>query len=134
MIALDEIARLIAAAAAARDNAYAPYSNFRVGAALLTDTGVVVTGCNIENVSYGATLCAERTAVAKAVSEGHRCFRAIAVVYDAVALARPCGLCRQVLMEFAPDADVIMANTAGAYECESVRALLPAAFSPNSIG
>ena len=91
--------RLLAAAKRAQRRAHAPYSKFRVGAALLTTSGKVYTGCNVENASYGLTICAERTAVFKAVSEGHRKFRAIAVVAPSAALS-PCGACRQVLAEF----------------------------------
>lgn len=91
--------KLIATALAARRNAYAPYSKFRVGAALLTKSGKVYTGVNVENASYGLTNCAERVAVGKAVSEGHRKFRAIAVAGPGTVLS-PCGACRQVLSEF----------------------------------
>jgi cytidine deaminase len=91
--------KLVAAAVAARRNAHAPYSKFRVGAALLTKSGKVYTGVNVENASYGLTNCAERVAVGKAVSEGHREFQAIAVVAPSVSLG-PCGACRQVLAEF----------------------------------
>jgi cytidine deaminase len=91
--------KLLAAAKAAQRNAHAPYSKFRVGAALLTKSGKVYTGVNVENASYGLTNCAERVAVGKAVSEGHRKFQAIAVVAPSAALS-PCGACRQVLAEF----------------------------------
>lgn len=101
--------KLIAAAKAAQRNAHAPYSKFRVGAALLTRSGKVYTGVNIENASYGLTNCAERVAVGKAVSEGHRQFQAIAVVAPSTALS-PCGACRQVLAEFG-DCVVICADS-----------------------
>jgi cytidine deaminase len=101
--------KLVAAAKAAQRNAHAPYSKFRVGAALLTKSGKVYTGVNVENASYGLTNCAERVAVGKAVSEGHRQFRAIAVVAPSAALS-PCGACRQVLAEFG-DCVVICADS-----------------------
>lgn len=98
---------LMSQAYAAMENAYVPYSHFKVGAALLCKNGKVYTGCNIENASYGATNCAERTAVFKAVSEGEREFEKIAVACSGEA-AWPCGICRQVLMEFAPEMKVII--------------------------
>jgi cytidine deaminase len=100
-------ARLMAEAERARENAYAPYSRFRVGAALLTRDGEIVHGCNVENASLGLTICAERNAIWKAVSAGTREFVAIAVTADRAADASPCGACRQVLHEFAPDAVVL---------------------------
>jgi len=96
---MPEYRKLLAAAKAAQRRAYAPYSKFRVGAALLTKSGKIYTGCNVENASYGLTICAERVALAKAVSEGHRKFKAIAVVAPSAGLS-PCGACRQVLAEF----------------------------------
>jgi cytidine deaminase len=103
-------AALVAAARAARRRAHAPFSGFKVGAALECVDGTVVTGCNIENATYGLTICAERVAVFKAVSEGHRRFRRIAVATDTRAPASPCGPCRQILWEFAGDIEVILAN------------------------
>jgi cytidine deaminase len=96
---MQDFRKLIAAAKAAQRRAHAPYSKFRVGAALLTKSGKVYTGVNVENASYGLTICAERVAITKAVSEGHRQFQAIAVVAPSAALS-PCGACRQVLAEF----------------------------------
>ncbi|MDI6869968.1 MAG: cytidine deaminase [Bacillota bacterium] len=124
---------LIAAAARARESAYAPYSKFKVGAALLTGGGGVFTGCNVENASSGATICAERTAVVKAVSEGERDFVALAVVTDVPRPASPCGICRQVLVEFNPALPVIMANLAGEYRVERADTLLPLAFTQEAM-
>lgn len=120
---------LIAAAAQAREAAYVPYSRFKVGAALLTGSGRIITGCNVENASSGATICAERTAVVKAVSEGERDFVALAVVTDVAEPASPCGICRQVLVEFNPALPVIMANLQGVYRVERADGLLPYAFT-----
>ncbi len=101
---------LIAAARRARRRARAGYSGFKVGAALETTAGVIVTGCNIENATYGLTMCAERVATFKALSDGHRRFRRIAVVADTRAPTPPCGACRQILWEFGGDLEVILAN------------------------
>lgn len=112
----------------AQKYAYAPYSDFRVGAALLCADGTVYTGCNIENASYGATICAERCAIFKAISEGKRNFVKIAITADKKDFVMPCGICRQVLDEFMPDGEVIVAS-----ECEikkyTVRELMPYGFS-----
>jgi cytidine deaminase len=101
---------LVAAARKARRHARADYSKFRVGAALETSGGVIVTGCNIENATYGLTMCAERVAMFKAISEGHRRFRRVAVVADTAAPTPPCGSCRQILWEFGGDLEVVLAN------------------------
>jgi cytidine deaminase len=124
-------AELIASATAARERAYAPYSKFKVGAALLGRSGRVYTGCNVENASYGPSMCAERTAVSKAVSEGERKFDTIAVVSENG--VSPCGTCRQVLMEFAPDMTVIIADTQGNARSTTVRDLLPDGFTPDQL-
>ena len=105
-----EFDRLIGAARRAREHAVAPYSTFTVGAALLGVDGAIHTGCNVENASYGLTMCAERVAVFKAVSEGYRSFRRIAIVADTPVPTPPCGPCRQILWEFGGDLDVILAN------------------------
>ena len=118
---------LIAAAKEARERAYAPYSHFQVGAALLTKSGKVFTGCNIENASYTPTVCAERVAIFKAVSEGETDFAAIAVITENG--VSPCGVCRQVLAEFMLDGEVIMARVDGSQvETMTMRELLPRAF------
>lgn len=120
---------LVTAARAARDKAFAPYSHFRVGAALETPEGVIITGCNVENASYGLTICAERVAVVKALSEGYRAFTRLAVVTDTEAPTSPCGACRQVLWEFAPDLEVILANLHRVTIVTDLRTLLPLAFN-----
>ena len=119
---------LVAAAAAAREKASAPYSHFHVGAALLCDDGRVFGGCNVESASYGLTCCAERTAVFKAISEGVRGFRAVAVVTGADEPTSPCGACRQVLWDQCRDIAVVMATTGGKREETTLAALLPRAF------
>lgn len=127
---------LVAAALDARERAYAPYSRFKVGAALLTARGEIVTGCNVENVSYGLTVCAERTAVfaARAAGRigpaGEPAIVAVAVVAEGARPPSPCGACRQVLHEFGPDCLVIGANLAGLRRVMSLAELLPAAFGP----
>jgi cytidine deaminase len=121
------IEQLIEAAKAVRDNAYAPYSDYAVGAALLTVDGEIHTGCNVENASLGISLCAERNAVAAAVASGACKFRAIAVVTRSTPPAAPCGACRQVLAEFG-DFPVILANSAGDRHQTTVSRLLPRPF------
>lgn len=124
-----EYSDLILLAAKVKERAYAPYSSFRVGAALLTDTGRIYTGVNVENASYGATVCAERTAVAKAVSEGHKGIRVIAIASDSDDFIYPCGICRQVLEEFGrDDTKVICTNKSGKFEEFTLGQLLPKAF------
>jgi cytidine deaminase len=105
-----ELAELVSAARVVRERAYAPYSAYRVGAAVRTASGRIFCGCNVENKSYGATICAERSAIVSAVSAGERELVAVAVFTDAEALAMPCGLCRQVIAEFSRDARVVAAN------------------------
>ncbi|NMB46852.1 MAG: cytidine deaminase [Firmicutes bacterium] len=123
-----EIHDLIEQAIIARKRAYAPYSHFPVGAAVLTNTGEVYTGCNIENASYGATCCAERVALFKAISEGHEDIRGIAVVAASHEAVPPCGICRQVMIELAPQAVLAMANLEGKRVVTTVKELLPGAF------
>lgn len=119
---------LVTAAKAAREKAFAPYSKFQVGAALLADDGTTVTGCNVESASYGLTICAERVAIVKGVSEGHKQFVCVAVVADTDNPTPPCGACRQLLWEFAPDAEVILENLQGKRTRFTMRELLPYGF------
>jgi cytidine deaminase len=119
---------LIAAARAARENAHAPYSHFRVGAAVEDESGRIFTGCNVENATYGLTLCAERVAIFKGVSEGAKRFTRIAVVADTDRLTPPCGACRQILWEFSGDAELTMANLHGMSETLRLSILFPRAF------
>ena len=124
---------LVAAATEARGRAFAPYSEFRVGAALLAEDGTVFTGCNVESASYGLTICAERVALVKGISEGRTRFVAVAVVADTERLTPPCGACRQLLWEFAPDATVTLANLTGLTAQYSMRELLPHGFDASSM-
>ena len=123
----------VALAKEAMQNAYVPYSHFKVGAALLAKDGTVFKGCNIENASYGATNCAERTAIFKAVSEGYREFEKIAVVASSGDYASPCGICRQVLFEFLPDGKVILDSEEKGMVTYLVRELLPLGFGAKDI-
>lgn len=119
---------LAAAALAAREHAHAPFSKFRVGAALEDDSGRVHTGCNVENATYGLTMCAERIAVFKAVSEGARRFRCIAIAADTETLTPPCGACRQILWEFCGDIEILLCNPRGKSESLRLKDLFPRAF------
>mmetsp|Transcript_5011 Transcript_5011/g.10109 ORF Transcript_5011/g.10109 Transcript_5011/m.10109 type:complete len:160 (-) Transcript_5011:2184-2663(-) len=132
-ITSDELDRLIEHADRAKARAYAPYSNFRVGAALLTETGDVIAGCNVENSSYGMSMCAERSAIYRAVSTGERRFRAILVTSDVRGtFTYPCGACRQVLSEFG-NFDVFCLQPSGKTFRTTVLALLPNAFSKEEL-
>ena len=127
--------RLLLRAQQARENAYVPYSHYRVGACLLCEDGTEYTGCNVENAAYGSTICAERTALLKAISEGARRFAAIAVVGSGESIAYPCGACRQVLQEFNREMVVLSANS----DLSKVHAmrladLLPCGFGPADLG
>jgi cytidine deaminase len=122
------VARLVDAARAAREHAVADFSGFKVGAALETDSGEIITGCNIENASYGLTICAERVAIFKALSEGRRSFTRIAVVADTANPTPPCGACRQILWEFCGDAEVIIANLSQVAATLRMKDLLPLPF------
>ena len=112
----------------ARENAYAPFSGFQVGAALLTEDGQVYTGVNIENSSYGATICAERTAFVKAISEGHRKFKALAVTAGDEQEALPCGICRQFMYEFSPELEIITGTDEEHHNIRTLEELLPLGF------
>jgi cytidine deaminase len=130
---LPEFDSLILAARAARDSAHAPFSNFKVGAALRTTSGKVFGGCNVENATYGLTVCAERVAIFKAISEGQRKFDAIAVVTDTDTLTPPCGACRQLIWEFCGDVPVVMANLKGKVEVAQMRELFPKPFDSSNL-
>ncbi len=125
------------AAQKARENSYSPYSHFRVGAALLTKSGKVYTGCNIENAAFSATNCAERTAIFKAVSEGERDFEAIAIVGgkegEVAPFCAPCGVCRQVLAEFCPNDFKIILGCAEKFEVYTLEMLLPFSFTEKDL-
>ncbi len=120
--------KLYAEALKARENAYAPFSGFQVGAALLTEDGQVYTGVNIENSSYGATICAERTAFVKAISEGHRKFKALAVTAGDEQEALPCGICRQFMYEFSPELEIITGTDEEHLNIRTLEELLPLGF------
>jgi cytidine deaminase len=119
---------LVEAARRARENAHAPFSHFKVGAALETSDGSIVTGCNVENATYGLTICAERVAMFKAISEGHRVFSRIAIVADTEAPTPPCGACRQILWEFAGDIEIHLANLTEDSGVHQLKDLLPLPF------
>jgi cytidine deaminase len=122
------MSKLTEAALAARNNAHAPFSKFRVGAALEDETGRIFTGCNVENATYGLSVCAERVAVLKAVSEGARKFVAVAVAADTDDLTPPCGACRQILWEFCGDVEVTLVNLKGKTETFRMKDLFPRPF------
>ena len=125
---------LVAAARAAREHAVADFSKFKVGAALETDTGEIITGCNVENASYGLTVCAERVAIFKALSEGKRRFKRIVVVADTSDPTPPCGACRQIIWEFCGDVEVAMANLQTVTKTLQMKDLLPLPFDKKLLG
>ncbi|XP_067659022.1 cytidine deaminase-like isoform X1 [Haliotis asinina] len=130
----EQLQQLVKTSHEVKKMAHCPYSKFPVGAALLTDDGSVFTGCNVENASSGLTICAERTAIVKAVSEGHRRFKAIAVASDVKEIViAPCGACRQVLVEFGVDCDVIMTKPDMTYKIMTTKELLPCCFGPTDL-
>lgn len=120
--------KLLEAALEVRENAHAPFSKFQVGAAIETDDGRIFTGCNVENATYGLTVCAERVAVFKAISEGARNFTRIAVAADTDVLTPPCGACRQILWEFCGDAELTLVNLQGKTETFRLKDLFPRPF------
>ena len=127
-------ARLVAAARLARGHAVADFSHFKVGAALETDTGEIIAGCNIENATYGLTMCAERVAIFKALSEGKHSFTRIAVVADTASPTPPCGACRQIIWEFCGDIHVVLANLTEVSAVIQMRDLLPLPFDKRLLG
>lgn len=125
--------KLLKEAEKARKKAYTPYSKFKVGAAVLTSDGKIFTGCNIENASFGLTVCAERVAILKAISEGSYKFEAIAIIGDTNRPCSPCGACRQVISEFGKDIKIVMSNLKGEVKIKKISELLPEAFSKNDL-
>lgn len=133
LLAVDGLSVLVDQARRVQAHAWAPYSQFRVGAALQAADGTVYVGCNVENASYPAGICAERSALAAAVSSGARDFTRVVIVTDADAPAPPCGICRQALVEFAPSLEVVSVTTLGAAARWSLADLLPFPFTPSSL-
>lgn len=124
---------LILQALKARENSYSPYSNYKVGAAVLTDSGKVFLGTNVENCGYSPSNCAERSALFSAISNGERNFVKLAVVGSSKDIAYPCGICRQVIVELAPNAEIICARDENTYKVLTINDLLPNAFTPNNL-
>jgi cytidine deaminase len=130
----ESLQELIETAKTARLRSIAPFSNFLVGAAIKTEGGKVYTGCNVESASYGLTVCAERVAIWKALSEGERQFTELAIVADTASLTPPCGTCRQIIWEFCKNATIVLANLRGESQTVSIRELLPRAFDARFLG
>ena len=130
---MSEYDALIAAAKHSREHAHAKFSNFKVGAALRAVSGKIYGGCNVENATYGLTICAERVAIFKAISEGERTFDAIAVVTDTAMLTPPCGACRQIIWEFCGDVPVVMASVKGKVETVRMSQLFPKPFDSSNL-
>ena len=126
--------KLIDLAANSMVNSYSPYSRFKIGAAVECTDGTVFTGCNVENASFGAAMCAEAAAVASAIAAGHRSFKRIAITSEGAAYCFPCGSCRQLLNEFSPDVEVLCARADGRYVSYPLSTLLPIAFGKEQIG
>ncbi|WXR61574.1 cytidine deaminase [Peptostreptococcaceae bacterium AGR-M142] len=124
---------LLILAEKAKENAYVPYSKFHVGAALLTNEGKIFTGCNVECASYGGTNCAERTAIFKAVSEGYQNFKAIAIASDLNDYTYPCGICRQVIIEFGLDIDIIVGDSNKEYKVYKASEMMPFSFTKEDL-
>ncbi|KAK9345914.1 cytidine deaminase [Lipomyces starkeyi] len=129
----DEIKALSAKTLDARSLSYSPYSKFRVGAVLIAQDGTYVEGANVENASYGACICAEQTAIVKAVTTGHKYFKAIGVASSSGTYTSPCGICRQVLREFAPNIAIYMFAEDGTFVMEPLTAMLPRSFGPENL-
>ncbi|KAK0631990.1 cytidine deaminase-like protein [Immersiella caudata] len=131
----EEFTTLHSLATASKSTAYCPYSNFRVGCCLLTTSGAYITGANVENASYPVTTCAERVAFGKAITEGHRGFKAVAVATDIAPPASPCGMCRQCIREFCElSVPIIMFDGSGGYSVMRLEELLPLSFGPEALG
>lgn len=124
---------LIEKALEAREKSYSPYSNFKVGAAVYTKSGMVFTGCNIESAAYSPTICAERTAIAKCISEGYSDIEKIAIIGSFENTSYPCGVCRQFIVEFGRDINIICAKSTDDYEVYTIGELLPNSFGPESL-
>ncbi|MPW27036.1 cytidine deaminase [Alkalibaculum sp. M08DMB] len=129
----ENYSELIKSAIEAKEFSYSPYSHFRVGAAILSDNGKIYSGCNIENASYGASNCAERTAIFKGVSEGIDRIIAIAISSDEEDFIYPCGICRQVIREFGSNIDIVLVNANGKTKQSSIKELLPCSFSKENL-